>query len=78
MAKNVFITDFISGNYVKCPKSKKPIRIDIQCHHCEWFMGGGVRDYKDKSIAGNCYVNCAACDNDTNVQMELINCNAGN
>lgn len=72
MARNFFITGFKSGNYVKCPESSKPIRIDNQCHGCKWFMGGGVMRLKDKSIIGNCYVNCAACDNDSNFQMDLL------
>ena len=64
MAKNFFITKFTSGNYVKCPKSTKAIRVDLGCQKCDDFHGGGI-------YQGKLYINCSLLDKDSNIQMEL-------
>lgn len=71
MAKTFFVTDFESGNYVKCPKSPQPVSIVLGCQRCECYHGGGIDRHHDKSIIGNCYVNCNHLQEDSNIQMEI-------
>lgn len=71
MTKNLFITGSMDNNYVKCPKSTQPVSVVLGCLRCEDYRGGGVLDYKNKTIAGNCHVNCSLLEEYSSIQMEM-------